>query len=91
MNKLNDFIEIFGLNINAGDVVKDKHGNEYKLSREYKKQYHGHEDDDINDEEFDVPHICTLPKEMADLVFETEEDTLFVELYLSPKGDCSHA
>ena len=34
MNKLNDFIEIFGLNINAGDVVKDKHGNKYKLSRE---------------------------------------------------------
>ena len=55
-----------------------------------KKQYHGHEDDDINDEEFDVPHICTLPKEMADLVFETEEDTLIVDFFLAPKSDCTH-
>ena len=60
MNKLNDFIEIFGLNINAGDVVKDKHGNEYKLSREYKKQYHGHEDDDINDEELKIVSFTSL-------------------------------
>ena len=55
-----------------------------------KKQYHGHEDDDINIEEFDVPHICTLPKEMADLVFETEEDTLIVDFFLAPKSDCTH-
>ena len=55
-----------------------------------KKQYHGHEDDDINNEEFDVPHICTLPKEMADLVFETEEDTLIVDFFLAPKSDCTH-
>ena len=35
MDILNDFIEIFGLNINEGDIVKDKQGLEYKLCHKH--------------------------------------------------------
>ena len=43
-----------------------------------------------DDEEFDAPHICAPHREVGHLVFETEEDTLAVELYLSHKSDCTH-
>jgi len=181
MNSLNDFIEIFGLNINEGDIIKDKQGIEYKLSHIHTEKLDDHENDDLykeglgingdsfelehtfnekdilkddgiqyvkldavyekdiieidgikyltldtiyeleeyyefngikyiplaavtdpaglgeevpveneDDEEFDAPHICAPPREVGHLVFETEEDTLAVELYLSHKSDCTH-
>ena len=181
MNSLNDFIELVGLNINEGDIVKDKQGIEYKLSHKYREKLDDHEYDDLykeeigingdpfelehtfnekdiliddgiqyvkldavyekdiievdgikyltldtiyeleeyhefdgikyiplaavtdpgglgeewankndDDDEIDAPHICTPPREVGHLVFETEEDTLIVELYLSPKSDCTH-
>ena len=43
-----------------------------------------------DEEEIDAPHICTPPREVSSLVFETAEDTLVVEFFLSPKSDCTH-
>ena len=181
MNSLKDFIELVGLNINEGDIVKDKQGIEYKLSHKYKEKLDDPEYDDLlkeeagingdfpelehtfnekdilkddgiqyvkldavyekdiieidgikyltvdtiyeleeyhefdgikyiplaavtdpggfgeewankndDDDEIDAPHICTPPREVGHLVFETEEDTLAVEFYLSHKSDCTH-
>ena len=181
MNSLNDFIEIFGLNINEGDIIKDKQGIEYKLSHIHTEKLDDHENDDLykeglgingdsfelehtfnekdilkddgiqyvkldavyekdiieidgikyltldtiyeleeyhefdgikyiplaavtdpgglgeewgnkneDDEEIDAPHICTPPREVSSLLFETEEDILAVEFFLSHKGDCTH-
>ena len=37
MDKMNNFMEIFGLNVKTGDVIKDKGGNEFKVYYEYRK------------------------------------------------------
>ena len=63
MNSLNDFIEIFGLNINEGDIIKDKQGIEYKLSHIHTEKLDDHENDDlykeglgINGDSFELEH-----------------------------------
>ena len=63
MNTLNDFIEIFGLNINEGDIIKDKQGIEYKLSHIHTEKLDDHENDDlykeglgINGDSFELEH-----------------------------------
>ena len=63
MNSLNDFIEIFGLNINEGDIIRDKQGIEYKLSHIHTEKLDDHENDDlykeglgINGDSFELEH-----------------------------------
>ena len=38
MNKLDDFIDIFGLNVGKDEVREDKNGNKYKLFEEMEKK-----------------------------------------------------
>ena len=40
MNKLDDFIDIFGLNVGKDEVREDKNGNKYKLCNEMETHQH---------------------------------------------------
>ena len=53
MNKLDDFIDIFGLNVGKEEVRKDKNGNKYKLYDEMETHKHSN---DMSKEEMEELH-----------------------------------
>ena len=53
MNKLDDFIDIFGLNVGKDEVREDKNGNKYKLYNEMETHKHGN---DMSKEEMKKLH-----------------------------------
>ena len=53
MNKLDDFIDIFGLNVGKDEVREDKNGNKYKLYDEMETHKHGN---DMSKEEMEELH-----------------------------------
>ena len=53
MNKLDDFIDIFGLNVGKDEVREDKNGNKYKLYDEMETHKHSN---DMSKEEMEELH-----------------------------------
>ena len=53
MNKLDDFIDIFGLNVGKDEVREDKNGNKYKLCNEMETHQHRN---DMSKEEMEELH-----------------------------------
>ena len=81
MDKMNNFMEIFGLNVMTGDVIKDKGGNEFKVYYEYRKEnldYDENSDGDIPEEEIpfnekDILEVEGVKYVTIDAVYELEE------------------
>ena len=77
---MNNFMEIFGLNVKTGDVIKDKGGNEFKVYYEYRKgpDFEEESNEDIPEEEMpfnekDILEVEGVKYVTIDAVYELEE------------------
>ena len=78
MDKMNNFIEIFGLNVKTGDVIKYKREIEFKVSYQFRKENFEYDEESIEDsptlfKEKDILEVDGVKYVTIDAVYELEE------------------